>query len=245
MKKGIKIVLLIILIIGVLILIFPKSPTGKVIGPLKPSNPSELQEPEDFEKKFVTKVIDGDTVIIEGGEHVRLLGMDTDERGYPCYNPAKKRIEELILGKEVKLEKDQTDKDRYDRLLRYIFLDGKNINAQLVEEGFAVARFYDDVKYKEEINEAERQAILNKVGCKWGEQEGTEIEPPKPKDEPKINNQDNKDNLDYNCDFNDYNCGDFTTHAQAQKVFEACGGIDSDVHALDRDKDGLACETLD
>lgn len=120
-------------------------------------------------EKVVSKVIDGDTVVVEG-ESIRLLGMDADERGYPCYNEAKKRLEELVLSKEVILEADVEDKDQYDRYLRYIFLDGKNINLQLVEEGMAVARFYpENQKYKEEIVKAEITARENKVGCKWRE----------------------------------------------------------------------------
>ena len=107
--------------------------------------------------KMVTKVIDGDTIVVEG-EHVRLLGIDADERGYPCHGEAKNRLEEYVLNKEVFLEADKSDKDQYDRYLRYIFLDGKNINLQLVKEGLAVARFFpDNVKYKEDIIAAEKK----------------------------------------------------------------------------------------
>ncbi|MAG07223.1 hypothetical protein CMI46_00195 [Candidatus Pacearchaeota archaeon] len=135
---------------------------------------------DSFEgNKFVTKVIDGDTVIIDG-ESVRLLGMDTDERGYPCFHEAKEKIEELILNKNVILEKDTEDKDQYDRYLRYIFLNGKNINLQMVEEGFAISRFYpQNIKYKEEIITAEKYARENKLGCKWGAT-------PEPKSYPEI-----------------------------------------------------------
>ena len=48
----------------------------------------------------------------------------------------------------------------------------------------------------------------------------------------------------YVCSYNAYNCDDFSTHRQAQRVYEYCGGVGNDVHKLDRDKDGLACETL-
>ncbi|MBW2989124.1 excalibur calcium-binding domain-containing protein [Candidatus Woesearchaeota archaeon] len=48
----------------------------------------------------------------------------------------------------------------------------------------------------------------------------------------------------YACNYNAYNCDDFILHAQAQEVYEGCGGASNDVHRLDRDKDGLACETL-
>ena len=115
---------------------------------------------------FVTKIIDGDT-ILANGEHIRLLGIDADEKGYECYNEAKKRLEELILNKEIVLEKDKSDKDQYRRFLRYIFLENKNINILMVEEGLAVARFYDDRKYYEDILDAERKARENKIGCKW------------------------------------------------------------------------------
>ena len=129
--------------------------------------PTECLAPAEV---MVTKIIDGDTVVVEGGYHVRLLGIDANERGYPCYDEAKSRLEELVLNKEVRLEKDQTDVDQYDRCLRYIFLDGQNIDLQLVKEGLAIARFYEpDLKYQKEITEAEKGAIKNKIGCKWGE----------------------------------------------------------------------------
>lgn len=53
-----------------------------------------------------------------------------------------------------------------------------------------------------------------------------------------------QNNLNYTCSYNAYNCSDFSTHAEAQRVYDACGGILSDVHNLDRDKDGFACESL-
>lgn len=118
------------------------------------------------EKVFVTKIIDGDTIVADG-EHVRLLGIDADERGYNCYNNAKKRLEELILNKEVVLEKDISDKDQYGRLLRYIIFNEENINLKLVKEGLVVARFYNDRKYYEEILNAEIESRNNKIGCKW------------------------------------------------------------------------------
>lgn len=127
------------------------------------------------ENTIVTKVIDGDTVVVEGGFHVRLLGIDADEKGYPCYEPAKNRLENLVLGKMVKLEKDKTDLDQYGRCLRYIFAGGVNIGTQLVKEGLAIARFYEpDVKYKTEITQAEKQAETSNIGCKWSGKSQTE-----------------------------------------------------------------------
>jgi len=117
---------------------------------------------------IVTKVIDGDTVVVEGGWHIRLLGMDADEKGYPCYLPAKTRLEDLVLAKQVVLERDVSDIDQYGRCLRYIFVGNINVDTQLVKEGLAVARFYKpDVKYRTEITIAERQAETSRIGCKW------------------------------------------------------------------------------
>lgn len=49
---------------------------------------------------------------------------------------------------------------------------------------------------------------------------------------------------EYNCFNNTYDCSDFITHKEAQRVYESCGGINNDIHNLDEDKDGLACELL-
>jgi len=116
---------------------------------------------------LVTKVIDGDTFIIEGGEHVRMLGMDTDEKGYPCYAGAKTALEEMVLNRRVLLESDVEDKDQYGRLLRWVWLNDTLVNFEMVKNGLAVARFDSDANYREEIRAAERAAIVNNVGCKW------------------------------------------------------------------------------
>jgi len=128
----------------------------------------------DNSLKLATKIIDGDTFLIEGGYSVRILGIDADERGYPCYEAAKTGLEELILNKEVRLEKGVEDKDQWCRYLRYVFLDDKNISLELIKEGLAVVRFSpEDVKYREEIKKTEKEAKENEVGCKWGQKEIT------------------------------------------------------------------------
>ena len=118
--------------------------------------------------KLATKIIDGDTFLIEGGYSVRILGIDADERGYPCYDAAKNKLEELILNKEVRLEKGTEDLDQYCRYLRYVFLGDENISLELIKEGLAIARFSpEDTKYRAEITDAEKQAKEDKIGCKW------------------------------------------------------------------------------
>ena len=120
-----------------------------------------------LEKKIVTKIVDGDTIVVEGGQKVRLIGIDCDERGERCYNEAKNRLKELVWEKVVFLESESEKKDVYNRDLRYIFLDEKNINAAMIEEGLCVARFESKSKYMEKIKYAEKSAIEKKKGCKW------------------------------------------------------------------------------
>ncbi len=118
--------------------------------------------------KLVTKIIDGDTFLIEGGYSVRILGIDTDEKDYPCYDDAKHYLEEMILNKRVKLIKGANDFDQYCRYLRYVFVNGKNVSVELVKNGLAVARFSpEDTEYRKEITQAEKEARENKVDCKW------------------------------------------------------------------------------
>ncbi len=151
-----SLLLLFILVLGIVFLKIFKTPSPGVQSCKVPS------------VVIVTKVIDGDTVIVEGGYSVRLLGIDTDERGEPCYEEAKEYLEDLVLGREVRLERDEEDVDKYGRCLRYIFVDGKNVNLELVRKGLAVARFYlPNVKYHKEITNAEEMAIKEKIGCKW------------------------------------------------------------------------------
>ena len=124
---------------------------------------------EDGAVRMVTKIIDGDTVLIEGGYSVRILGIDADERGNPCYESAKERLEELVLNKEVILELGKDDLDQWCRYLRYLFVDDVNIGLEMVEEGYAVARASTEgSKYQSEIALVEKNAIDNKIGCKWG-----------------------------------------------------------------------------
>lgn len=171
-NKPLITLLILILIINTLAIFFFLKPniTGNTI---LENNFSEetittpIIKKEIIETGFVSRIKDGDTVIVNG-ENVRLLGMNTDERGYPCYKEAKTRLEELILNKEIQLESDGEDKDQYQRYLRYIILDKQNINLQLVQEGLAIAMFFpENQKYKTEILEAEKNARENKIGCKW------------------------------------------------------------------------------
>ncbi len=119
----------------------------------------------------VTRVIDGDTIEIEGGERVRYIGMDTPETVDPrkpvqCFGvEASNKNKELVEGKMVRLEKDITDRDKYNRLLRYVYVGDTFINLELVKQGFAYSYSYPpDIKYQDQILKAQQEAREAKRG---------------------------------------------------------------------------------
>jgi micrococcal nuclease len=113
----------------------------------------------------VTKVFDGDTIVIETGDKVRLLGIISAEHGEYYYQEAKDRLAQLVAGKQVKLESGPEDKDRYGRLLRYVFVDDVFVNQQLLKEGYAIVYFLNpDEKYYLEFKEAEKEGKEKKLG---------------------------------------------------------------------------------
>ena len=133
------------------------------------------------ERAFVNRVIDGDTLDIEfagqtQSERVRLLLVDTPETVDPnrpvgCFgNEASGYTKNLLpVGTVVFLERDVSERDRFDRLLRYVYLeDGRMVNEVLVTEGYAkVATYPPDVKHFERLLAAQRTAREGSRGL-WG-----------------------------------------------------------------------------
>ncbi len=110
----------------------------------------------------VTQVIDGDTITIDTGHRVRYIGLDTPEV-YPVQEAygmeAWQANRKLVEGKEVRLERDVSETDKYGRLLRYVYVDDTLVNAELVRLGLAVARAYPpDTKYQDMLEQLEREA---------------------------------------------------------------------------------------
>ena len=123
----------------------------------------------------VTRVIDGDTIEIEGTKRVRYIGIDTPESVNPeqpveCFAlSASNKNKELVEGKMVRLEKDVSETDQYGRLLRYVYQGETFVNNQLVAEGFAnVSTFPPDVKYQQIFITSEQVARNDNIGL-WGE----------------------------------------------------------------------------
>lgn len=156
--------------------------------PLPPSTatPTVVPTPTSFKIKgisdeeiYVSRAIDGDTIELEDGRKVRYIGVDTPEtvdprRAVACFGKeASSENKNLVEGKKVILVKDVSEIDRFDRLLRYVYLpleDGRLlfVNDYLVREGYAkLVTFPPDVKFTEQFQEAEQEARENKKGL-WG-----------------------------------------------------------------------------
>lgn len=127
---------------------------------------------EDFH--WVERVIDGDTIALSNGEVVRYLAMDAPEldpeSGEPeCYAAeAAIHNRDLVEGRWIRLEADRTNRDAFGRLLRYVFVDGLFVNAELVREGFAYSYYRPpDTSRYEQLLRLELAAEAAERGL-WG-----------------------------------------------------------------------------
>lgn len=138
------------------------------------------------ERAVVARVVDGDTIELVGGERVRYVGIDTPETVDPrkpvmCFgHEASAKNKELVEGKEVRLVRDITDRDKYGRLLRYVYVGDLFVNDALVRQGYAHAYTYPpDVAMNERFLAAEREARAAGRGL-WSacRSTTTEVKPP-------------------------------------------------------------------
>lgn len=123
----------------------------------------------------VTKVIDGDTILLEGDEKVRYIGIDTPEFGSPIFMEAKERNTSLVQGKRVRLELCKEERrDKYGRLLALVYVDGIMVNREMLKEGLARAMIIPPcgLKVREEFNSYELEARQKGIGI-WAGDPGT------------------------------------------------------------------------
>jgi endonuclease YncB( thermonuclease family) len=98
--------------------------------------------PEGTQTGTVTNVVDGDTVDVEGVGRIRVIGIDTPERGACGYESATQAMSVLVLGRRVSLVPGATeDSDRYGRLLRYVEVGSQDAGLSLISDGWAIARY--------------------------------------------------------------------------------------------------------
>ncbi|MCG0239167.1 MAG: thermonuclease family protein [Firmicutes bacterium] len=255
--------------------------------------------PQGARLAVVERVVDGDTLEVQldgQTERVRMIGVDTPEvhGQVEPYGPEASAFTKKVLapGTRVWLELDVETRDRYGRLLAYVWLaDGRLFNEVLLREGYAqLLTIPPNVKYVERLTAAEREAREAGRGL-WAlaqqEQEataagtqGSRISPatgsqgassgkggtaatansaPATGSGSKSTGSDSKNTgsssqkasrttgsppLRYDPNGPDRDCDDFATQAEAQAFYEAAGGPARDPHGLDRDRDGIACESL-
>lgn len=157
------------------------------------STPASAQTPPtspNAQTYKVVKVTDGDTIELSNGEKVRYIGIDTPETVHPsksvqCFGKeASAKNTELVLNKEVRLDKDVTDRDKYGRLLRYVYVGDVFVNDYMVRQGYAYAyRYPPDVKFSNQFNQAQEEARSNQRGL-WGANCSTVSPTPPPTADP-------------------------------------------------------------
>jgi len=132
-------------------------------------------KPYDKQIIKVVRVIDGDTIEIEEKIKVRYIGINSPEiyhdstgkkTGEQCFaQEAYLKNKELVEGKTITLVRDVSDKDKYGRLLRYVYIDDLFINDYLIKNGFAkIMTIKPDVKYSLEFKALEKESKTNNLG---------------------------------------------------------------------------------
>ena len=136
---------------------------------------SSIVTAQDF--YLCTRVIDGDTIAVEKNgkkEKVRLIGVDTPETVHPSKpveyfgKEASEFTRKKVEGKRVNLEYDWQSRDKYGRLLAYVYIeDGTFLNAEIIRQGYGFAYTRYPFKYLDDFRQYERGARTNNRGL-WG-----------------------------------------------------------------------------
>jgi len=199
--------------------------------------------PQSFATTYTGKVIsiaDGDTIkiLVDQTQHkIRLAEIDTPEKAQPYGQRAKQALSALAFGKIAEVE--QKDIDRYGRIVGRVYINGIDVNAKMVRGGYAWV--YRKYATDQSLYAMEDDARENKRGL-WALPEAQRIPPwewrngttvaaaDKPKQKKKTTGQ-------FKC--GKKKCGQMRSCDEARFHLSQCG-----VKSLDRDKDGVPCESL-
>ncbi len=161
-----------ILLIAVVIILVMASGLAILIANFRPTVQQDIAETSDAISDIlydVKEVIDGDTIKIdyEGTEtSVRLIGVNTPETVDPrttveCFGQeASDYLKTLLVGKKIKIEADstQTDRDKYNRLLRYVYLDNEDVGYKIISNGYGYEYTYN-VPYDKQASYKDAQSV--------------------------------------------------------------------------------------
>jgi len=118
------------------------------------------------------QVLDGDTIVLRGGERVRYLGIDAPETGDPFAAEAKQLNQSLVRFRDIRLEFDERERDDYGRLLAHVYVRVDDrwvlVNLEIVRAGLARLLFIPpNERYREEYERALHEAVISRRGL-WG-----------------------------------------------------------------------------
>lgn len=206
--------------------------------------------PSGIEEEQVVKVVDGDTIQVSSGKVIRIIGIDTPETVDPrktvqCFGiEASNKAKEILLNKTVQLESDATqgNKDKYNRYLRYVWMDNKTTDygASMIQNGYAFEyTYYLPYKYQEKYKALQKEAEQNKKGL-WADGACSTKSTTQDISNPTVQNSPpaQKISEDFTC-VGKTKCAEMVSCAEAMFYLNNCG-----VSGLDGDKDGVPCETL-
>lgn len=224
-----------------------------------------VKEPGDAEEVEFVAPVDGDTakVKIKGKvETVRFLLVDTPETKHPKWGEQPKGAQAAAFTQKmleeadrITLQYDVEKRDKYQRVLAYVFADGVNVQEELLKRGLArVGYVYDSRRHLEAFKEAEKFARERRLGI-WECAGYVARDGYKPEKWCKGNEGSKKTmhtvvrngrtyHVPYDPEGPDRDCSDFDSQKEAQAFYEAAGGPEKDPHRLDPDRDGIACESL-
>jgi hypothetical protein len=117
---------------------------------------------------FCTEIIDGDTFRLVTGDTVRLIGIDAPELSQPGGVLSREYLAHLICGKPITLEMGYEDRDKYNRQLRFVYIDNLCINEEMIRQGYAEARYLPENPIREYYLQLEIQAETAKAGL-WSD----------------------------------------------------------------------------
>ena len=109
--------------------------------------PLLIEMAQDYPTSTVQRIVDGDTLVLENGEKVRLIGIDTPEKGEEYFSEAGELLGNLTLNKTLYLERDRSERGKYGRLLYYLYTEDLFVNAEMVASGYAKSYPYEPDTY--------------------------------------------------------------------------------------------------
>jgi hypothetical protein len=182
---------------------------------------------------MVARVVDGDTIDLRNGSTVRLVGIDTPERGECGYEQASQNMASLVLGRRVRLTVSDEDTDRYGRLLRYVNIGAVDAGLRQIRAGLAVAR-YDS---RDGYGHHPREDVY--VAADAAHQDRT-CGPARPKPEP---SQPPRQPSGGDCMSGYSPCLPIVADLDCGEIGHPVRVTGSDPYRLDADDDGIGCDT--